>query len=161
MSFAALRLLGPGYRFRTDVLGDGELAGKVWDGDLYLVGYGDPTLAPPDLDALARDVAAWGVRRVTGRVFGDEGHFDSRRAAPGWKPWFLGIESPPISALSVEEERGEGVTAPPRRRPERSPQHWLAAASPSSEPLAQGLRRPRRSRSPSTSRSRCPRSSAE
>jgi D-alanyl-D-alanine carboxypeptidase/D-alanyl-D-alanine-endopeptidase (penicillin-binding protein 4) len=109
VSFAALRLLGPGFRFRTDVLGEGELAGRVWRGDLFLVGHGDPTLAPADLDALARDVAAWGVRRVTGRVFGDEGHFDSVRSAPGWKPWFLGIESAPISALSVEEVRGEGA----------------------------------------------------
>ena len=109
VSFAALRLLGPGFRFRTDVLGDGELVGRVWRGDLFLVGHGDPTLAPGDLDALARDVKAWGVRRVTGRVFGDERHFDSRRSAPGWKPWFLGVESPPISALSVEEARDEGA----------------------------------------------------
>jgi D-alanyl-D-alanine carboxypeptidase/D-alanyl-D-alanine-endopeptidase (penicillin-binding protein 4) len=109
VSFAALRLLGPGFRFRTDVLGEGELAGGVWRGDLFLVGHGDPTLAPADLDALARDVAAWGIRRVTGRVVGDERHFDSRRSAPGWQPWFLGVESPPISALSVEEVRGEGA----------------------------------------------------
>ena len=34
--------------------------------------------APADLDALARDVAAWGIRRVHGRVVGDERHFDSR-----------------------------------------------------------------------------------
>lgn len=109
VSFAALRLLGPGFRFRTDVLGDGELAGRVWRGDLFLVGHGDPTLAPSDLDALARDVAAWGIRRVTGRVVGDERHFDARRSAPGWRPWFLGVESPPISALSVKEARGEGA----------------------------------------------------
>jgi D-alanyl-D-alanine carboxypeptidase/D-alanyl-D-alanine-endopeptidase (penicillin-binding protein 4) len=109
VSFAALRLLGPGFRFRTDVLGEGKLAGRIWHGDLYLVGHGDPTLAPADLDALARDLAAWGIRRVTGRVVGDERHFDSRRSAPGWKPWFLGIESPPISALSVAEVRGEGA----------------------------------------------------
>ena len=109
VSFAALRLLGPGYRFRTDVLGEGELVGRVWRGDLFLVGHGDPTLAPGDLEALARDVNAWGVRRVTGRVFGDERHFDSRRSAPGWKARFLGVESPPISALSVEEDRGEGA----------------------------------------------------
>jgi serine-type D-Ala-D-Ala carboxypeptidase/endopeptidase (penicillin-binding protein 4) len=108
VSFAALRLLGPGYRFRTDVLGEGELADRVWRGDLFLVGHGDPTLASADLDTLARDVAAWGIRRVTGRVVGDEGHFDSRRSPPGWKPWFLGIESPPISALSVDELRGDG-----------------------------------------------------
>ncbi len=83
--------------------GHGELAGRVWRGDLFLVGHGDPTLAPADLSALARDVAAWGIRRVTGRVLGDERHFDSRRGAPGWKPWFVGEESAPISALAVDD----------------------------------------------------------
>jgi serine-type D-Ala-D-Ala carboxypeptidase/endopeptidase (penicillin-binding protein 4) len=103
VSFAALRLLGPGYRFRTEVAGEGVLDGSVWRGDLFLVGYGDPTLAPADLDALARDVKAWGIRRVTGRIVGDETHFDANRTAPGWKPSFLGVESPPLSALSVDE----------------------------------------------------------
>jgi len=103
VSFAALRLLGPGYRFRTEVAGRGELDGRVWRGDLFLVGYGDPTLTAADLDALARDVAAWGIRRVSGRVLGDERHFDSLRGAPGWKPWFVGDESAPISALSVDD----------------------------------------------------------
>jgi D-alanyl-D-alanine carboxypeptidase/D-alanyl-D-alanine-endopeptidase (penicillin-binding protein 4) len=103
VSFAALRLLGPGYRFRTEVGGEGELDGRVWRGDLYLVGYGDPTLALADLDALARDVKGWGIRRVTGRIVGDETHFDANRAAPGWRPSFLGLESPPLSALSVDD----------------------------------------------------------
>ena len=49
--------------------------------------------------------AAWGIRRVAGRVLGDERHFDSARSAPGWKPWFLGVESAPLSALSVDERR--------------------------------------------------------
>ena len=109
VSFAALRLLGPGYRFRTEVAGRGELVGGVWRGDLFLVGHGDPTLAPADLDALSRDVAAWGIRRVAGRVLGDEGHFDSARSAPGWKPWFLGVESAPLSALSVDEPVSHGA----------------------------------------------------
>jgi D-alanyl-D-alanine carboxypeptidase/D-alanyl-D-alanine-endopeptidase (penicillin-binding protein 4) len=113
VSFAALRLLGPGYRFRTEVAGGGQLDGRVWRGDLFLVGYGDPTLATADLDALARDVKAWGIRRVSGRVVGDETHFDTNRAAPGWKPSFLGLESPPLSALSVDEVdiRGANETA--------------------------------------------------
>ena len=86
VSFAALRLLGPGFRFRTEVAAAGQLDGRVWRGDLYLVGYGDPSLARADLDALARDVASWGIRRVTGRVLADEHHFDTSRTAPGWKP---------------------------------------------------------------------------
>jgi D-alanyl-D-alanine carboxypeptidase/D-alanyl-D-alanine-endopeptidase (penicillin-binding protein 4) len=109
VSFAALRLLGPGYRFRTEVAGTGELDGRIWRGDLYLVGHGDPTLRLADLDALARDVKAWGIRRVTGRIVGDERHFDTTRGAPGWRPWFLGVESPPISALSVDDVETRGA----------------------------------------------------
>lgn len=113
VSFAALRLLGPGFRFRTEVVGGGALNGKLWNGDLTLVGYGDPTLSPTDLDALAHDIAAWGIRRVTGRVLGDERHFDARRDAPGWKPSYLDVESQPLSALSVAglELRGANSSA--------------------------------------------------
>lgn len=109
VSFAALRLLGPGFRFRTEVVGSGELDGKTWDGDLALVGFGDPTLAPKDIAALARDVAAWGIRHVSGRVLGDERHFDTRRDAPGWKPSYVGIESRPLSALSLAEVEVRGA----------------------------------------------------
>jgi D-alanyl-D-alanine carboxypeptidase/D-alanyl-D-alanine-endopeptidase (penicillin-binding protein 4) len=101
VSLAALRVLGPGYRFSTDVAGGGRRAGGVWHGHLFLVGHGDPTLGLPDLEALAREVAARGIRRVTGSVVGDESHFDARRGAPGWKPSYLGNESPPLSALAV------------------------------------------------------------
>ncbi len=109
VSFAALQLLGPGFRFRTEVVGSGVLDGPVWDGNLVLVGFGDPTLGPGDVEALAHDVAAWGIRRVAGRVFGDESHFDARRGAPGWKPSYVGFESRPLSALSVSEVELRGA----------------------------------------------------
>jgi D-alanyl-D-alanine carboxypeptidase/D-alanyl-D-alanine-endopeptidase (penicillin-binding protein 4) len=73
------------------------------------VGHGDPTLDEGDLRLLARDLAAWGIRRVTGRVVGDERHFDSRRDAPGWKPSYLGLESAPLSALSFDDVDARGV----------------------------------------------------
>lgn len=102
IAFAALQRLGPSFRFHTEVLGEGVLAGNEWRGDLYLVGYGDPTLALADIGRLARDVRAAGIRRVTGSVIGDEDYYDTRRTAAGWKPSFLGIESPPLSALVVD-----------------------------------------------------------
>ena len=47
-----------------------------------------------------------GIRSVTGRVLGDESFYDSRRGAPGWKQYFIGGESPPLSALVVDRARG-------------------------------------------------------
>ena len=101
VSYAALRVLGPQFRFRTELVGVGARSGRVWHGSLGLVGYGDPTLTPRDLNRIARRFADTGIKRVAGRVFGDDTYFDSRRDALGWKPSYVGIESRPLSALSV------------------------------------------------------------
>lgn len=101
VSYTALHVLGPTFRFRTELVGVGSRSGRVWHGSLGLVGYGDPTLTRKDIDRLARRFAQTGIRRVQGRVFGDDTYFDSRRDALGWKPSYVGIESRPLSALSV------------------------------------------------------------
>ena len=111
VAYAALALLGPGYRFHTEVVGSGTLVGDVWHGDLWLRGFGDPTLEPADLDALAAAVASWGIRRVDGAVIADESWFDARRTAPGWRPSFYLYESPPLSALVVDRARYRGRTS--------------------------------------------------
>ena len=46
---------------------------------------------------------------MTGRVVADESYFDARRDAPGWKPSYVGIESRPLSALSVDGGRFAGA----------------------------------------------------
>ena len=114
VAYAALALLGPGYRFHTEVVGSGSLVGDLWHGDLWLRGFGDPTLKPADLDALAAEVASWGIRRVDGAVVADESWFDARRTAPGWRPSFYIYESPPLSALAVDRGwyRGRTSTSP-------------------------------------------------
>ena len=111
VAYAALAQLGPGYRFHTEIVGSGTLVGDVWHGDLWLRGYGDPTLEPDDLAALAADVASWGIRRVDGAVVADESWFDARRVGPGWKPSFYIQESPPLSALVVDRGRYRGHTS--------------------------------------------------
>jgi len=102
LTYGALTALGPAFRIETDVLGEGEQTGGTWQGDLVLKGYGDPTLSSRGLAALAQQVHADGITRVTGRVLGDETWFDSRRTAPGWKASFYIEESPPLSALIVD-----------------------------------------------------------
>ena len=111
VTYAALRLLGPGYRFHTELVGSGTLVGDVWHGDLWLRGFGDPTLGEADLEGLAAEVASWGIRRVTGAVIADESWFDARRTGPGWKASFYIHESPPLSALVVDRGRYRGKTS--------------------------------------------------
>ena len=103
VALAALQELGPRFRIETVVLGSGSRSGSVWNGDLVLVGRGDPSLTRGDLRNLARQVRLLGIRSVKGRVVGDETFFDSRRTAPGWKPSFYKLESAPLSALIVDE----------------------------------------------------------
>jgi D-alanyl-D-alanine carboxypeptidase/D-alanyl-D-alanine-endopeptidase (penicillin-binding protein 4) len=111
VAYAALQRLGPGYRFQTEVVGTGALVGDVWNGDLWLRGYGDPTLRTRDLDALADEIAAWGIRRVTGAVVADESWFDAVRTAPGWRASFFINESAPLSALIVSRGWYRGRTS--------------------------------------------------
>jgi D-alanyl-D-alanine carboxypeptidase/D-alanyl-D-alanine-endopeptidase (penicillin-binding protein 4) len=156
VSFAALKVLGPRYRFRTEVVGAGRRVGAVWQGNLWLVGFGDPTLTVSDLDRLARKFAATGIRRVAGRVFGDDTHYDARRDGHGWKASYLGLESRPISALSVAGVRltgvngsaiaaarayasaleRRGITVTGRAGTRRAPERALSIVFDLSEPLA-------------------------
>jgi D-alanyl-D-alanine carboxypeptidase/D-alanyl-D-alanine-endopeptidase (penicillin-binding protein 4) len=102
VAFAALRELGDTYRFRTEVFGRGYQDGSVWHGDVFLKGFGDPTLTSLQLDRLATQISLLGISRITGRVFGDESWFDTARTAPGWKASFFIGECPPLSALVVD-----------------------------------------------------------
>ncbi len=110
VTYACLLALGATFRFGTDVLGEGELDGSLWRGDIVLKGYGDPTLSTLDLLKLASQLHAQGIRRIGGRVVGDESFFDARRTGPGWKPWFFINESAPLSALTVDRARYRGHT---------------------------------------------------
>ncbi len=112
VAWAALSRLGPDWTIPTEIVGLGTRAGAVWDGDLAIKGYGDPTLSSDDVDRMARTIRARGIRVVTGGVVGDESSFDARRDAPGWKRGFLGIESPPLSALTVDRAAGWPSASP-------------------------------------------------
>jgi serine-type D-Ala-D-Ala carboxypeptidase/endopeptidase (penicillin-binding protein 4) len=100
-TYAALSALGPSFRIETDVLGEGQQSGTTWQGNLVLKGYGDPALSFAQVNSLARQVAAVGIKHVTGRILGDESWFDTRRTGLGWKPDFYLHESPALSALVI------------------------------------------------------------
>lgn len=74
-SATALATLGGGFRWRTSVFGaEPDDKGAV-AGDLYVKGRGDPLLGRAELEALAAEVVARGVRSVD-RLVVDASYFD-------------------------------------------------------------------------------------
>ena len=108
----ALKRLGADHRFRTTVRMDA-------DGSIRLVGGGDPNLSnraipyhtgPPSgeplqaIEALADQVAARGITRISGDVIGDDSAYVWQPFPPGWAIddaiWDYGA---PASALTVND----------------------------------------------------------
>jgi D-alanyl-D-alanine carboxypeptidase/D-alanyl-D-alanine-endopeptidase (penicillin-binding protein 4) len=106
----ALERFGPDHTFETQVLRDRPINDGTLDGNLYLRGGGDPSLSlrfwqgESPMDALARQIAAAGVKRVRGAIVADEGAFETERIPHGWKSSYLmSAYAAPVSALSLNE----------------------------------------------------------
>ncbi|GAA1446659.1 D-alanyl-D-alanine carboxypeptidase/D-alanyl-D-alanine-endopeptidase [Nocardiopsis tropica] len=110
---AALEVLGADHSFGTEVAAEAAPGRRGEVRDLYLVGRGDPTLSVEDLDAMAAEVAASGVRTVKGDLYADDTWFDSERLVDDWwpedEPYAYSAQ---ISALTVAhgERFDTGVT---------------------------------------------------
>lgn len=117
-TYVALELLGPEFRFTTQVRTDGATVDGVLDGNLYVIGDGDPYLTTENwweqyeetdgryhtrLEDLADDIAGTGVRVVTGDIVGDESLYDDLRSGPWAERILLQQQSGPLSALVVNE----------------------------------------------------------
>ena len=112
-SVAAFERLGHDYRFSTDVLHDGTLgADGTLNGNLYLRGDGDPTLSGrylpggpgAPMEILADQIAAKGIKRVTGMVIGDATAFDEELIPQGWLSRYLQSGyAARVSGLSLNE----------------------------------------------------------
>lgn len=62
----ALDRLGPAYRFKTSLLASGPVENGVLQGDLVLVGGGDPNLVTDQLAGLVDQFVQSGVTKITG-----------------------------------------------------------------------------------------------
>ena len=92
---AALDLLGPTYRYDTTLRFKGTTADSVMRGDLWLQGSGDPTFGSTaqgrsdPLRAWAERLADMGVRRIEGRLLGDDEAFRDDFYPDGWNVNYL------------------------------------------------------------------------
>jgi len=91
---AALSLLGPDYKFRTQFFTNGPIENGELNGDLIVYGGGDPTISARyqadkmDVTALMRGWAAklkeLGVKSISGNIVADDSFFDTVYFHPNW-----------------------------------------------------------------------------
>ena len=111
----ALEVLGSDKTFSTKLFGDA--ANSKVNGDLWLVGSGDPllstreypitekypTMHPTYIEGLVDALVASGIKSIDGAVIGDESLFDRERYSPTWGDGIRGTEAGPLGALMIND----------------------------------------------------------
>jgi D-alanyl-D-alanine carboxypeptidase/D-alanyl-D-alanine-endopeptidase (penicillin-binding protein 4) len=138
VAVTALQTLGPDYRFETRLEAlDGPHDGTI-DGDLYLVGEGDPSLTAGDLRGGIGQLVRAGTTQIAGSVIADGRLFGGREVNPAWESDDLQYDyAAGTSALSLDEgtvefhivPRGIGDPAKIQVRPRSSAVSVLGSVS--------------------------------
>ncbi|MDR3610130.1 MAG: D-alanyl-D-alanine carboxypeptidase/D-alanyl-D-alanine-endopeptidase [Ignavibacteriaceae bacterium] len=89
---AALNLLGPEYRFTTNIYKHGTIDGSLLKGDIIVQGRGDPTISGRfyggDMltvyELWADSLQNLGIEEIDGNIIGDDSEFDDRGLGEGW-----------------------------------------------------------------------------
>jgi serine-type D-Ala-D-Ala carboxypeptidase/endopeptidase (penicillin-binding protein 4) len=106
----AAERLGWDHRFETRLDATGTVGNGVLHGDLVVTGAGDPSILAQDLasSAVFREWATAlrqaGIRRVEGRLIGDDSAFDDDGLGAGWAwDYLTAAYAAPSGALSYNE----------------------------------------------------------
>lgn len=92
-SAASLELLETGYRYRTELAYEGKIENGALNGNIYIIGYGDPTLGSWRYDNTKEQLVLnkWiqslkqaGIREVNGNVIGYDKNWESQTIPGGW-----------------------------------------------------------------------------
>ncbi|HUG00995.1 MAG TPA: D-alanyl-D-alanine carboxypeptidase/D-alanyl-D-alanine-endopeptidase [Longimicrobiales bacterium] len=93
---AAAHLLGPDFRHSTSFFRTGPVVGGVVEGDVVVVGTGDPNFSgrfdrsmTADLEAFADSLAARGITGIAGGVVADVSHWKDEPLHPDWEYYDL------------------------------------------------------------------------
>ena len=110
---AAVDLLGPNFEVTTTVYARGNIdAAGTLDGDVKIVGHGDPTIggrfhdgrATAVIDDWATDLKRAGIKTVRGNLIFEYGYMDTEYVHPTWPAdQLINWYEAPVSAFSMQE----------------------------------------------------------
>jgi D-alanyl-D-alanine carboxypeptidase/D-alanyl-D-alanine-endopeptidase (penicillin-binding protein 4) len=104
---AALLVLGPDYRFKTELSTDASrLENGVLQGSLYLRLPGDPSFTTSNLDSLLSELPKWGIKEIKGNVILVSSHADVDPYPPGWvEKDMMYSYGAPVAPVILDENR--------------------------------------------------------
>ncbi|MEQ1598327.1 MAG: D-alanyl-D-alanine carboxypeptidase/D-alanyl-D-alanine-endopeptidase [Methylotenera sp.] len=74
-TYAALDLLTPTYRWKTEIYRDGNVSNGVLNGNLIIKGYGDPSFKAQEFWRLLMSLQQAGIKKISGDLIFDKSHF--------------------------------------------------------------------------------------
>ena len=100
-SAMALKKVGPDYRFHTRLYTAGKIQGTVLKGDLYIKGFGDPSLVTEQMWILVHELKNLSITKVEGNIIADNSYFAGQGRLKTWSS-YKGPEAylAPAGALS-------------------------------------------------------------
>lgn len=115
----AAEKLGWNHAYETKLVTSAPVEEGTLKGDLVIVGSGDPSISwrndvgPKLLDSWVQQVQAAGIRRIEGRLVGDDRAFDHDGLGMGWSWDDLAYTfAAPVSGLEYNEDVAETVFRP-------------------------------------------------
>lgn len=103
----ALSIMGKDYRLSTILFtDDSNLKDGIINGNLFLKGFGNPTLSSEDLLQFTIKLKNLGIKEITGNIVGDDSYFDNIYYREDWIPdEYANVKLPPISALVLDRNK--------------------------------------------------------
>jgi D-alanyl-D-alanine carboxypeptidase, serine-type, PBP4 family len=103
----ALSLLGGDFPLSTRLMtNDLNIKNGIINGDIFIKGYGNSTFTVSDLELMVNTIKGKGIRKITGRIIGDDTYFDDVYFRSDWIPDEVSnVSLPPISAIVIDRNR--------------------------------------------------------
>lgn len=75
-TFTTYDLLGENHQVTTSIVTDGKIENGTLNGNIYIVGQGDPLLSVSDIESIADGIKTLGINKINGNIYGDGSFFD-------------------------------------------------------------------------------------